>query len=65
VGRDSRSDFERQQALAAAAALRQQTGDPAGAVELYRQLVGMTEEGSFDRTVYEMRLAEAEALARQ
>ena len=65
VGRDARFDFERRQALAAAATLRQQANDYAGAADLYRQLVDMTEEGSFDRTVYEMRLAEAEALAQR
>lgn len=56
-------EFHRQDALARAALLRQQSGDFGGAAELYRRLVGMTEEGSFDRSVFEMRLAEAEGRA--
>ncbi|HEV2145850.1 MAG TPA: tetratricopeptide repeat protein [Longimicrobiaceae bacterium] len=56
-------DYLRQEALEGAALLRQQAGDFAGAAELYRRLLGTTEEGSFQRSVYEMRLAEAEARA--
>lgn len=63
IAREARFDFERQQALEAAATLRQQAGDLGGAAELYRQLVGMTEAGSFERSVYEMRLAEVEQQA--
>lgn len=55
--------FQRVEALGAAAALRAQSGDPAGAAELYRRAVALTEEGTTERTVYEMRLAEAEAAA--
>jgi len=63
VSRDARFDFERRQGLSAAAALRENTGDFAGAAELYRQLVGMSEEGTMDRSVYEMRLTENEQRA--
>jgi predicted negative regulator of RcsB-dependent stress response len=51
------------QALQNAAILRSEKGDFAGSAELYRRLVDMQEEGSLDRQLYEMRLAEAEARA--
>ena len=51
------------QALQNAAILRSGKGDFAGAAELYRRLVEMQEEGTMDRQLYEMRLAEAEARA--
>ncbi len=57
--------FRRQEALGNAAILRQQTGDYAGAAELYSRLVQMTEPGTSDRLLFEMRLAEVEALAEQ
>jgi len=60
VGTDSRFEFERRQALEAAAVLRADAGNHAGAAELYRDLIGMSEEGTMERSVYEMRLAEAE-----
>jgi predicted negative regulator of RcsB-dependent stress response len=60
VGQDARFDFERRQGLESAAALHEVTGNYAAAAELYRQLVGMTGEGTMERSVYEMRLAEAE-----
>jgi len=56
-------DYQRDAALAEAALLRQQGGDFAGAAELYRRLVEAAPEGSFERSVYEMRLAEAEGQA--
>ncbi|HEX2191048.1 MAG TPA: tetratricopeptide repeat protein, partial [Longimicrobiaceae bacterium] len=56
-------EYLREEALQQAALLRQQAGDHAGAAELFRRLVGMAEEGSFERSVYEMRLAEAEGRA--
>ncbi|HET7274827.1 MAG TPA: tetratricopeptide repeat protein [Longimicrobiaceae bacterium] len=55
--------FRRQAALADAALLRMQTQNYAGAVELYTRLVETAEEGSAERSVYEMRRAEAEGLA--
>jgi predicted negative regulator of RcsB-dependent stress response len=67
VSREARFDFERQQALEAAAMLRQTAGNYAGAAELYRQLAAEAEAGSMERSIFEMRLAEAEqqALAQQ
>jgi predicted negative regulator of RcsB-dependent stress response len=55
--------FRQQEALVGAALLRQQANDWAGAAELYRRLVETTEEGTPERSVFEMRLAEAEAQA--
>lgn len=57
--------FRQQEALIAAAALREQAGNHAGAAELYGRLAGTAEEGSMDRAVFEMRQAEAAALAAQ
>ncbi|HEX7243210.1 MAG TPA: tetratricopeptide repeat protein [Longimicrobiaceae bacterium] len=56
-------DYEKESALSEAAILRQEGGDFAGAAELYRRLRDMAEEDSFERTLYEMRLAEAEGRA--
>jgi hypothetical protein len=64
VADEARLDFVREEALNSAALLREQAGDYTRAAELYRQLIGMTEEGSFQRSLYEMRLAEAEGRAR-
>jgi predicted negative regulator of RcsB-dependent stress response len=57
--------FRQQEALNAAAALRESTGNHAGAAELYGRLAQLAEPGSMDRSVYEMRQAEASALASQ
>ncbi|HEU0079573.1 MAG TPA: tetratricopeptide repeat protein, partial [Longimicrobiaceae bacterium] len=56
-------EYQQEEALTEAALLRQQGGDFAGAAELFRRLRDMTEEGSFERSLYEMRLAEAEGRA--
>lgn len=56
--------FRREEALASAALLRMEAEDHAGAAELYSRLVDMNPTGSPRRSLYEMRLAEAEALAR-
>lgn len=56
-------DYEKESALSEAAILRQEGGDFAGAAELYRRLRDMAEEDSFERTLYEMRIAEAEGRA--
>lgn len=56
-------DYEKESALSEAAILRQEGGDFAGAAELYRRLRDMAEKDSFERTLYEMRLAEAEGRA--
>jgi predicted negative regulator of RcsB-dependent stress response len=57
--------LEQQDALSNAALIRQEAGDYAGAAELYRRLVATAEVGTFERSVFEMRLAEAEAAAVQ
>ncbi len=64
VARDARMDFHREEALRSAATLRETQADHVGAAELYRQLVEMAEVGSPERSLYEMRLAEAEGRAR-
>jgi predicted negative regulator of RcsB-dependent stress response len=63
VAEAAKLQYQQEAALAEAALVRQQGGDFAGAAELYRRLIGMVEEGSFDRSMYEMRLAEAEGRA--
>lgn len=55
--------YQREEALQSAAVLREQAGDFAGAAELYRRLVELSEEGSLPRSIYEMRLAEVTARA--
>lgn len=63
VGEEAELEMYRVQGLQNAAILRFEQGDFAGAAELYRRLVEMQEEGTMDRQLYEMRLAEAEARA--
>lgn len=63
VAEQAELPYQRQEALQAAAMLRAQAGDHAGAAELYGRLVESTEEGSVERSLYQMRLAEAEAQA--
>lgn len=60
------ADFEyrRRIALSDAARVRQQQGNAAGAAELYQRLVEMTSGQEARQNVFEMRLAEARALAR-
>ncbi len=55
--------FRRAEALTSAATLRAQAGDFAGAADLYGRAVELTEEGSLERSIYEMRRAEALARA--
>jgi predicted negative regulator of RcsB-dependent stress response len=57
--------FRQQEALNAAAALREEAGNLAGAADLYGRLAEMSEPGSMDRAVFEMRQAEASAQAVQ
>ncbi|CAA9352282.1 MAG: hypothetical protein AVDCRST_MAG68-3748 [uncultured Gemmatimonadetes bacterium] len=54
-------DFQRAEALSQAALLNETAGQWQAAVELYREMLEDTEEGSMDRSIVEMRLAEAEA----
>lgn len=63
VADQAQTRFRQEEALSQAALLRQQGGDAVGAAELYRRLVDMAEEGTPERSVYEMRLAEAEGQA--
>lgn len=64
VADEAENAFHREEALSEAALLRQQAGNHAGAAELWRRLVEGAEEGSIQRSIYEMRLAEAEGRAR-
>lgn len=52
--------FQRQEALNQAALLQEGAGNWQGAADLYREILKDTEEGTMDRSVIEMRLAEAE-----
>ncbi|MBX6364348.1 MAG: tetratricopeptide repeat protein [Gemmatimonadetes bacterium] len=56
-------EFQRRQALDAAATLRMQHGDAAGAAELYQKLLAMTPDSVPEHSIVEMRLAEAQAAA--
>lgn len=63
VAEDAELQFQRVEALASAARLRSEAGDHAGAAELYARAAELSEDGSADRTLYDMRRAEAEARA--
>lgn len=63
VADQAESAYYREEALTSAALLRQQSGNYAGAAELWRRLVEGAEEGSLQRSIFEMRLAEAEGMA--
>ena len=58
VAEDAELEFQQREALEDAARIRVERGDRAGAVDIYDQLIGLTEEGSPDRDVYEMRRSE-------
>lgn len=58
-------DYQRRQALDAAAMLRLQHGDAAGAVTLYQKLLALTPDTVPEHQVVEMRLAEAQAAAQR
>lgn len=63
IADNARFEFQRRDALAAAARLRARQGDDAGAAELYERLVGMTSTDDPQHGLYQMRLAEARAAA--
>ncbi|HEX6590156.1 MAG TPA: tetratricopeptide repeat protein [Longimicrobiales bacterium] len=58
VAESAEMEFQKREALEDAARIRAASGNAAGAVELYDRLIGMVEEGSPDRDVYQMRRAE-------
>ncbi len=60
VGDSAPNSFRREEGLAAAARLREQTGDLPGAAEVYARLVEAVENPTLS-SMYEMRLAEVEA----
>lgn len=51
-------DFQVRDALANAARIRASQGNPAGAAELYRRILGLLDEDAPERGTWEMRLAE-------
>ncbi len=59
----ARYDYERMEALDAAARIRMDRGDAAGATQLYDRLVALAADGSADEAIFQMRLAEARARA--
>lgn len=59
----ARFDYERVEALDAAARIRMDRGDAAGATQLYDRLLALSRDGSADAAVFEMRRAEARARA--
>jgi predicted negative regulator of RcsB-dependent stress response len=60
---DASLQLQKEEALGQAGLLRERAGDFKGAAELFQRLVDMTEEGSTERAVYEMRLGEVKAAA--
>jgi predicted negative regulator of RcsB-dependent stress response len=60
---ESELNYQKQEALQQAALLREQAGDWRGALELYRRILDTTEEGSLERGIIELRIAESEARA--
>ncbi len=64
IAEEARFDYERQDALDAAARIRMEAGDAAGAAELYERLAQLTPDGSPQRGIVELRLAEARARSR-
>lgn len=63
IAQDAPYEYQRENALDAAARVRLERGDAQGAVELYDRLLETLSEDSPDRIIYEMRRAEARALA--
>lgn len=61
IANDAALGFQEIDALDDAARLRMRMENYAGAAELYRRLVDLAPEGSQSRSLYQMRLAEAEA----
>ncbi len=55
--------YQKLEALTGAAMLHEQANDFTAAAAIYKRTIELTEEGSMDRSVMEMRLAEAQARA--
>jgi len=65
VVEDADLTFRRVAALEAMAQLQSRLGDFAAAAATYERLAGMTEQGTPERQIYEMRMAEAQARAEE
>lgn len=63
VAADARMGFQRTDALADAARLRELQGNASGAAELYRQILETVDQTDPQRGLYEMRLAETQLAA--
>lgn len=63
IARDARFTFERREALADAARVRFQEGEPEAAARLYQEIVDTFEADEQGRGYYEIRLGEARAAA--
>jgi predicted negative regulator of RcsB-dependent stress response len=61
---DAELDYQAAEALSLAAMLMIQANDAAGAAELYQRAAELSPEGSIERSILEMRAAEAAASAR-
>jgi predicted negative regulator of RcsB-dependent stress response len=58
---DADLQYQRNEALNAAALLREQAGDWRGAAELYQRMLRDAEKGSMDESILQMRLTEAQS----
>lgn len=65
IADDADMGFQRREALDHAARIRLERTDAAGAVELYERLVASAPDNAMERSIYEMRLAEARTRAQQ
>jgi len=63
VGEKAPFEFQRRDALEDAARLKLQHNDPSGAAALYQRILGQIPDTATGRSVYEMRLAQAQAQA--
>ena len=65
IARQARFPYQRREALADAARVRLQSGQPDRAASLYEEVVETLDEGEPQRSYFQMWLAEAEAQARE
>jgi predicted negative regulator of RcsB-dependent stress response len=61
IAGDAPFDYQKVRGLDAAARLKAERGDNAGAVQIYDRVLGLLPEGDQDRQVFEMRRAESNA----